>query len=103
MAENISAAPSTVPELTVRSLIVGIVVAMIIGAAYPYCLLKLGFGPDLSVVPAFFGFIALVLFSARRAHTRAKTTSCKRWAPARSESGAKRLAVTFFGERGLYN
>jgi len=36
-------------------------VALLIGSAYPYCVLKLGFGPNLSVVSAFFGFIALVL------------------------------------------
>jgi putative OPT family oligopeptide transporter len=48
-------------ELTVRSVLVGLVVALIIGSAYPYCVLKLGFGPNLSVVSAFFGFIALVL------------------------------------------
>ena len=52
---------ATGPELTVRSIVVGLVVAMIIGSAYPYCVLKLGFGPNLSVVSAFFGFIALVL------------------------------------------
>src|SRR5476649_1840660 len=49
------------PELTLRSVIVGLIVAVIIGSAYPYCVLKLGFGPNLSVVAAFFGFIALVL------------------------------------------
>jgi uncharacterized oligopeptide transporter (OPT) family protein len=51
----------SVQELTGRSLAVGLVVALIIGSAYPYCVLKLGFGPNLSVVSAFFGFIALVL------------------------------------------
>jgi len=48
------------PELSVRAIIIGLFVAMIIGAAYPYCVLKLGFGPNLSVVSAFFGFMALV-------------------------------------------
>src|SRR5215468_4424914 len=52
---------SAAPELTTRSIVVGLIVAMIIGSAYPYCVLKLGFGPNLSVVSAFFGFIALVL------------------------------------------
>src|SRR5260221_10559206 len=59
MAEAKSVAAA--PELTVRSIIVGLIVAVIIGSAYPYCVLKLGFGPNLSVVSAFFGFIALVL------------------------------------------
>ncbi|HKE60706.1 MAG TPA: OPT family oligopeptide transporter [Pyrinomonadaceae bacterium] len=59
------------PELTLRSIIVGLVVALIIGSAYPYCVLKLGFGPNLSVVSAFLGFIALVLI-LRAAGTNAR-------------------------------
>jgi putative OPT family oligopeptide transporter len=59
------------PELTLRSILVGLVVAVIIGSAYPYCVLKLGFGPNLSVVSAFFGFIALVLI-LRAAGTNAR-------------------------------
>lgn len=61
MTDKKSAPARTGPELTVRSILVGLVVALIIGSAYPYCVLKLGFGPNLSVVSAFFGFIALVL------------------------------------------
>ena len=61
MAKTNTTAATTGPELTIRSIIVGLVVAVIIGSAYPYCVLKLGFGPNLSVVSAFFGFIALVL------------------------------------------
>jgi uncharacterized oligopeptide transporter (OPT) family protein len=38
-------------------------VAAIMGAAYPYMVLKFGFGPNVSVVSAFFGFIILGLFS----------------------------------------
>src|SRR5256885_7422992 len=56
-----STVTSTGTELTTRSIIVGLIVAVVIGSAYPYCVLKLGFGPNLSVVSAFFGFIALVL------------------------------------------
>jgi len=48
------------PEFSVRSIVVGLVVAVLIGSAYPYCVLKLGFGPNLSVVSAFFGFMVLV-------------------------------------------
>src|SRR5258707_15729308 len=59
------------PELTVRSIAVGLVVAAVIGSAYPYCVLKLGFGPNLSVVSAFLGFIALVLI-LRAAGTNAR-------------------------------
>src|SRR6266513_4093045 len=71
MTELSTAAAQPVPELTTRSIIVGLVVAAIIGCAYPYCVLKLGFGPNLSVVSAFFGFIALVLI-LRAAGTNAR-------------------------------
>src|SRR5690349_19415920 len=65
---------STGPELTARAIIIGLVVAMIIGSAYPYCVLKLGFGPNLSVVSAFFGFMALVpiVFALRLTDTNAR-------------------------------
>src|SRR3981081_3819246 len=66
MAKTNAPAATTAPELTVRSIIVGLLVAMIIGSAYPYCVLKLGFGPNLSVVSALFGFIALVLILRAR-------------------------------------
>ncbi len=71
MANTTAAAAPTGPELTTRSIIVGLIVAMVIGSAYPYCVLKLGFGPNLSVVSAFFGFIALVLI-LRAAGTNAR-------------------------------
>src|SRR3954465_10326586 len=67
-------AQARAPELTVRSIVVGLIVAMIIGSAYPYCVLKLGFGPNLSVVSAFFGFMALVplVFALRLRDTNAR-------------------------------
>ncbi len=71
MSQTRAVTVSTGPELTVRSILVGLVVAVIIGSAYPYCVLKLGFGPNLSVVSAFFGFIALVLI-LRAAGTNAR-------------------------------
>src|SRR6185295_6189116 len=71
MTQPSSTAVNVGPELTTRSIIVGLVVAAIIGCAYPYCVLKLGFGPNLSVVSAFFGFIALVLIM-RAAGTNAR-------------------------------
>jgi putative OPT family oligopeptide transporter len=71
MTTTRTAANAAGPELTARSIMVGLVVAVIIGSAYPYCVLKLGFGPNLSVVSAFFGFIALVLI-LRAAGTNAR-------------------------------
>ena len=55
--------PPHVREFTLRAVIASILVAAVIGAAYPYVVLKLGFGPNISVVSAFFGFLALGLFS----------------------------------------
>ena len=53
-------------EFTFRSVVVGSIVAVITGLAYPYIVLKLGFGPNISVVAAFLGFIALVLILRAR-------------------------------------
>jgi uncharacterized oligopeptide transporter (OPT) family protein len=39
----------------------GLAVAAVMGASYPYVVLKLGFGPNVSVVAAFFGYLALGL------------------------------------------
>jgi len=57
------AKPAHIREFTPRSVIVGLLVALVIGAAYPYVVLKFGFGPNISVVSAFFGFLALGIFS----------------------------------------
>jgi len=64
-----SSLPGVIPkppgtrEFTPRAVIAGIVVAAIMGASYPYVVLKLGFGPNVSVVAAFFGYLFLgILF-----------------------------------------
>jgi uncharacterized oligopeptide transporter (OPT) family protein len=54
--------PAGTRELTLRSVLVAIVVAAVIGGSYPYVVLKLGFGPNISVVSAFFGYLALGIF-----------------------------------------
>jgi uncharacterized oligopeptide transporter (OPT) family protein len=46
-------------QLTAKSLVAGFVVAAIMGMTYPYMVLKLGFGPNVSVVAAFLGFLLL--------------------------------------------
>jgi putative OPT family oligopeptide transporter len=59
---EIRVAPTKPPgarEFTLRAVIVGMLVAAIVGASYPYVVLKLGFGPRLSVVSAVFGYLAL--------------------------------------------
>jgi len=55
--------PPHIREFTPRSVAVGLLVALVIGASYPYVVLKFGFGPNISVVSAFFGFLALGLLS----------------------------------------
>lgn len=55
--------PPHIKELTFRAVIAAFVVAVIMGASYPYIVLKLGFGPNVSVVAAFFGFLFLGLTS----------------------------------------
>src|SRR5262249_16397980 len=51
--------PADVRELSLRSILCGLAVAAVMGASYPYIVLKLGFGPNVSVVAAFFGYLAL--------------------------------------------
>src|SRR5688500_13248425 len=60
--------PAGARELTPRAVLCGIVVAAVMGASYPYMVLKLGFGPNVSVVAAFFGYLALGI--AFRNYTR---------------------------------
>ena len=55
--------PPGTREFTLRSVIVAIAVAAVIGGSYPYVVLKLGFGPNISVVSAFFGYLALGIAS----------------------------------------
>lgn len=57
--------PGTTPaphrELTARAVAVAIVVAALMGAAEPVVVLRIGYGPNISVVSAFLGFIAISL------------------------------------------
>ena len=52
------------PEFTVRAVLVSVVVALLIGASFPLIVLKLGFGPNISVVSAFFGYLLLSAIGA---------------------------------------
>src|SRR5438132_11131447 len=55
--------PRTEPkvELTARAVCVAVVVAGLMGAAEPVVVLRIGYGPNMSVVSAFLGFIAISL------------------------------------------
>jgi uncharacterized oligopeptide transporter (OPT) family protein len=56
-------------ELTVQSIFAAVLVAGFMGVSYPYMVLKIGFGPNVSIVAAFFGFIILSLI-ARKSYDR---------------------------------
>src|SRR5512138_2363624 len=61
-----SETPATTPprparELTGRAILIAVAVAALMGAAEPAVVLKIGYGPNMSVVSAFLGFIAISL------------------------------------------
>jgi uncharacterized oligopeptide transporter (OPT) family protein len=56
-----SVEPRTRLEFTPRAVLASLVISAVIGASYPYIVLKLGFGPNISVVAAFLGFLSLGL------------------------------------------
>ena len=56
-------------ELTWQSIAAAVIVAAIMGAAYPYMVLKLGIGPNVSIVSAFLGFLILSVI-ARKSYDR---------------------------------
>jgi uncharacterized oligopeptide transporter (OPT) family protein len=54
--------PANVKELTGRAVVASVFIAAIIGAAYPYVVMKIGYGPNTSIVSAIFGYLTLGLF-----------------------------------------
>jgi len=63
VSPSVATKPPHIREFTPRSVVVGLLVALLMGGSYPYVVLKFGFGPNISVVSAFFGFVALGLLS----------------------------------------
>jgi uncharacterized oligopeptide transporter (OPT) family protein len=57
-------------DITWQAIVAGILVAVLMGVSYPYMVLMLGFGPNVSVVAAFFGFsfLKLIDLSLRKRH-----------------------------------
>jgi uncharacterized oligopeptide transporter (OPT) family protein len=53
--------PAGLREFSPRAVLCGLAVAALMGASYPYVVLKLGFGPNVSVVAAILGYVALGL------------------------------------------
>src|SRR5438874_8309024 len=54
-------------ELTWQAVVTAVIVAALVSASYPYVLLKLGIGPNVSVVSAFLGAVGLLIL-ARETH-----------------------------------
>jgi len=57
--DDVPQKPPGIREFTPRAIGAGMIVAVIMGAAYPYIVLKLGFGPNVSVVAAILGYLML--------------------------------------------
>src|SRR5215831_14875082 len=67
-------------ELTPRAIICGFFVAALMGASYPYVVLKLGFGPNVSVVAAVLGYVVLgLLFTGLASLLGLRYTPYNRW------------------------
>lgn len=94
------------PEFTFRSIAVGSVVAVITGLAYPYIVLKLGFGPNISVVAAFFGFIALVLILRARGTNARENNIVQTMGTSAGQTAFMCVLLAAFdmlNERGVFN
>lgn len=52
-------------ELSFASVFAAVIVAAVMGLSYPYMVLKLGFGPNVSIVSAFFGFVILSVIAGK--------------------------------------
>jgi uncharacterized oligopeptide transporter (OPT) family protein len=64
--EGVSPEQRAASALTLQALVAAVIVAGIMGASYPYMVLKLGFGPNVSIVAAFFGFVILSVIARGR-------------------------------------
>ena len=83
--------PALQGDITWQAVVAGILVAILMGLSYPYMVLKLGFGPNVSVVAAFFGFLFLRLFDMI---IRRKTYN--RWQNNLAEAAGTSAAQTAF-------
>ncbi|ABC83856.1 OPT/YSL family transporter [Anaeromyxobacter dehalogenans] len=94
-------------ELTVRAVCVAVVVAALMGAAEPTVVLRIGYGPNISVVSAFLGFIALSLLGlATRVRATRWETNLVQTAGTAAGSGVGFMsvvlaAIDMLNQRGL--
>ncbi|MBI1917686.1 MAG: OPT/YSL family transporter [Planctomycetes bacterium] len=72
--------PKDLREFSPRAILCGLFVAALMGASYPYVVLKLGFGPNVSVVAAILGYIVLgLLFTSLASLLRLGYRPYNRW------------------------
>src|SRR5438477_11113912 len=72
--------PRNLREFSPRAILCGLFVAALMGASYPYVVLKLGFGPNVSVVAAILGYIVLgLLFTSLASLLRFRYRPYNRW------------------------
>jgi uncharacterized oligopeptide transporter (OPT) family protein len=89
--------PPGVKELSPRAILCGLVVAAVMGASYPYVVLKLGFGPNVSVVAAILGYIFLGLLVVPLLRVvGVGTTSYNRWENNMVQTAGTAAAQTAF-------
>jgi uncharacterized oligopeptide transporter (OPT) family protein len=79
-ADSAKPKPEGLNEFSPRAIVCGLLVAGLMGASYPYVVLKLGFGPNVSVVAAILGYVALgLVFTKLAALVGFATTPYNRW------------------------
>jgi uncharacterized oligopeptide transporter (OPT) family protein len=72
--------PEGLREFSPRAILCGLFVAVLMGASYPYVVLKLGFGPNVSVVAAVLGYVVLgLLFTQLASLLGLRYTPYNRW------------------------
>lgn len=100
---SVATAPTMPPiaprrELSIRAFATAIIVAALIGASYPYVVLKIGYGPNISVVSAFFGYMALTAigFLMRVRGTRYENNMVQTAGTAAGQSGFMCVVLAAF-------
>jgi uncharacterized oligopeptide transporter (OPT) family protein len=83
-------------EFTPRAIVCGLIVAALMGASYPYVVLKLGFGPNVSVVAAILGYLALGLVLAPLGRLLGRAAPYNRWENNIIETAGTAAAQTAF-------
>ena len=96
-ASQVRSKPEGLNEFSPRAIICGLLVAVVMGASYPYVVLKLGFGPNVSVVAAILGYVVLgLLFIKLPSLLGLRPTPYNRWENNIVETAGTAAAQTAF-------